>query len=137
AYMDTMLELRVQPTREAAIWFDEQLKVLRNNLEQAQARLAKYQSDKNIVSPDERMDTDNTRLLELSAELSRVQAQKVDLDTREKQAREFLGQGMTPDKIPDVIASPFIQGLRTEMLRGEARLQELSTRYGPNYPAVQ
>src|SRR5581483_7343480 len=70
AYMDTVLELRVMPTRQAALWFDEQLKVLRNNLEQAQARLARYQSDKNIVATDERLDTDNTRLMELSAELS-------------------------------------------------------------------
>jgi polysaccharide biosynthesis transport protein len=137
SYMDTVLELRVQPTRQAAVWFDDQLKILRNNLEQAQARLSKYQSDKNIVATDERMDTDNTRLLELSAELSRVQAQNVDLSTREKLAREALAQGGQGDKIPDIIASPFIQGLKTEMLRGEARLQELSTRYGPNYPAVQ
>jgi succinoglycan biosynthesis transport protein ExoP len=136
SYMDTVLELRVQPTRQAAIWFDEQLKVLRNNLEQAQSRLSKYQSDKNIIG-EGATDTDNTRLMELSGELSRVQAQKVDMDTREKQAREFLGQGMAADKIPDVIASPFIQGLKAEYLRGEARLQELSTRYGPNYPAVQ
>jgi len=137
AYMDTVLELRVMPTRQAAVWFDEQLKVLRNNLEQAQARLAKYQSDKNIVATDERMDTDNTRLLEMSAELSRVQGQSVDVASREKQAREFLAQGVAADKIPDIIANPFIQGLKAELLRGEGRLSELSTRYGPNYPAVQ
>ncbi|HEY6864701.1 MAG TPA: chain length determinant protein EpsF [Burkholderiales bacterium] len=137
AYMDTILELRVAPTRQAAVWFDDQLKVLRNNLEQAKGRLAKYQSDKNIVVTDERMDTDNTRLMELSAELSRVQAQAVDVTSREKQAREFLAQGVAADKIPDIIANPFIQGMKTELLRGEARLSELSTRYGPNYPAVQ
>src|SRR5581483_11011554 len=102
--MDTVLELRVMPTRQAALWFDEQLKVLRNNLEQAQARLARYQSDKNIVATDERLDTDNTRLMELSAELSRVQAQSVDVTTREKQAREFLAQGVAADKFPDIIA---------------------------------
>jgi protein tyrosine kinase modulator len=137
AYMDTVLELRVQPTREAALWFDDQLKTLRNNLEQAQARLSKYQSDKNIVATDERLDTDNTRLAEISAELSRVQAQNLDVTTREKQAREFLAEGVAADKIPDIIANPFIQGMKTELMRGESRLQELSTRYGPNYPAVQ
>src|SRR5438105_5006544 len=40
AYVDTMLELRVAPTRKAAAWFDEQLKGLRANLEDAQAKLA-------------------------------------------------------------------------------------------------
>jgi uncharacterized protein involved in exopolysaccharide biosynthesis len=40
AYVNTMLELRVAPTREAAAWFDEQLKSLRANLEDAQRKLS-------------------------------------------------------------------------------------------------
>jgi uncharacterized protein involved in exopolysaccharide biosynthesis len=40
AYIDTMLELRVAPTREAAEWFDEQLNGLRANLEDAQRKLS-------------------------------------------------------------------------------------------------
>lgn len=46
AYVDTMLELRVAPNREAAVWFDEQLKGLRANLESAQATLRAAQSAK-------------------------------------------------------------------------------------------
>ena len=39
AYVGTMLELRVAPNREAAAWFDEQLKSLRGSLEDAQGKL--------------------------------------------------------------------------------------------------
>jgi len=39
AYVDTMLELRVAPNREAAAWFDEQLKGLRAGVEEAQGKL--------------------------------------------------------------------------------------------------
>ncbi len=39
AYVGTMLELRVAPNREAAAWFDEQLKGLRGGLEDAQRKL--------------------------------------------------------------------------------------------------
>src|SRR5258705_1993614 len=39
AYIDTVLELRVEPAREAAAWFEEQLRSLRANL---QAKLADY-----------------------------------------------------------------------------------------------
>jgi len=39
AYIDTMLELRVEPAREAAEWFDEQLRTLRANL---QTKLREY-----------------------------------------------------------------------------------------------
>src|SRR5207302_8513690 len=38
AYVDTMLELRVAPTRKAAAWFGEQLNGLRANLQGAQAK---------------------------------------------------------------------------------------------------
>lgn len=39
AYNDTMLELRVAPTRQASAWFDQQLTSLRSNLEDAQRKL--------------------------------------------------------------------------------------------------
>ena len=41
AYVDTMLRLRTEPNKQASTWFNEQLKGLRINLEQAQKRLGK------------------------------------------------------------------------------------------------
>src|SRR5213592_3239771 len=43
AYMDTTVELRVEPTRQSATFLDEQTKTLRANLESAQTRLSKFQ----------------------------------------------------------------------------------------------
>src|SRR5258708_8765694 len=70
AYIDTMLELRVEPTRQAADWFDEQLKSLRANLEEAQAKLTDYHRRRGIVSADEHFYAENTRLGELSAQMA-------------------------------------------------------------------
>src|SRR6185295_14378454 len=53
AYQDTMLELRVEPNRQAATWFDEQLKTLRGDLEASQAKVTAYQRAHGIVSTDE------------------------------------------------------------------------------------
>ena len=58
-YIDTMLELRVEPTQRTATWFDEQLKGLRVNLEDAQAKLTEYQRQKKIVATDEKLDVGN------------------------------------------------------------------------------
>src|SRR6476469_2496838 len=46
AYMDTTLNLRVEPAKQASAWFDEQLKGLRSSLEEAQAKLAAFQREK-------------------------------------------------------------------------------------------
>jgi len=137
AYIDTMLELRVEPTRDAAAWFDEQLKTLRAHLEDAQTKLTDYHQRRGIVSADERVDDESTRLAVLSDQVVRAQEQTFQWKSREQQAREFLERSGSPDKLPDVLDNPFIQRLKENLLHGEAKLQELGTHYGPNYPQYQ
>ncbi|MGH8720639.1 MAG: Wzz/FepE/Etk N-terminal domain-containing protein, partial [Burkholderiales bacterium] len=137
AYLDTTLELRVEPTRQAAAWFDEQLKSLRVNLEEAQARLTDYHRLKGIVSADERGDIDTVRLGELSSQVARAQERRFEWETRLRQARAFLEAGAPLERVPEVLANPFIQRLKEDILHGEAKVQEMATQYGPNYPAFQ
>ncbi len=137
AFIETMLELRVEPTREAAAWFDEQLKTLRTNLEDAQAKLTDYHQRQGIVSVDEHSDAETTRLGVLSDQVARAQEQTFQWNRREQQAREFLKQGGSPDRVPDVLDNPFIQRLKGDLLHGEAKLQEMATQYGANHPQYQ
>ena len=133
AYMDITLALRVDPTRQAATWFDEQLKVLRKDFENAQNKLAAFQKEKGIVATDERVDVEQARLTELSTQA--LQAQNL---TYEAQSRSGMANRNTsPDTLPEVLGNPLVQALKTELLRAEAKLQELSTRLGPNHPQYQ
>lgn len=137
AYIATMLELRVAPARETAVWFDEQVKGLRANLEQAQARLTGLHQRENIVSADERLDVETARLQALSEEVVRAQGQVSQWASREQQAHKFLERGGSPEALPDVLDNPFIQRLKGDSLLAEARLQEAATQYGPNHPQYQ
>src|SRR5262245_35221875 len=137
AYIATMLELRVEPTRQAAAWFDEQLKSLRANLEDTQTRLTDYQKKQGIISADERYDVENARLSELSSQLVKAQEQAFDLDAREQQARDFLKRGASPDRLPDILSNVHIQKLKEELAHGESKLHELSAQYGANHPAYR
>ena len=121
AYVDTALKLRVEPTREAANWFSEQLKDLRKAFEEAQAKLNAYQREKGILATDERMDVESARLNELSSQTLQASAMS-------------YGQSRGT---PEVIANPLVQGLKAELLRGEAKLAEAATRLGPNHPQYQ
>jgi chain length determinant protein EpsF len=137
AYIDTMLELRVEPTRQAAAWYDEQLKSLRANLEDAQAKLTNYLQRKGIVSADERYDVDSTRLGALSDQVVKAQEQTFQWNAREREAAKFLKEGGSTDQLPDVLDNALIQKLKGELLLGEAKLQQLATQYGVNYPQYQ
>jgi chain length determinant protein EpsF len=137
AYLDTMLELRVEPTRQATAWYDEQLKSLRANLEDAQAKLTNYLQREGIVSADERLDVDSTRLGALSDQVVKAQEQTFQWNAREQQARESLKRSGSLDGLPDVLDNPYIQRLKADLHQGEAKLRELATQYGSNYPQYQ
>ncbi len=126
AYMDTSVELRIEPARQSATFLDEQIKHLRDNLEQAQARLSKYQQDNGIVATDERLDQESTRLAALIAELATAQAELVDASTRQRNSGSMLS--------PDVQQSPAVLGLKQQLAQAETKLSEISSIVGKNHP---
>lgn len=130
-YLDTTLELKVEPARQYASWFDERVKQLRDSFEKAQARLSDYQRVHGIVATDERLDIENARLAELSSQLTAVQAQRNDTSSRREQAAREA-----PELLPEVQQSPIVQGLKVDIARNEAKLKELEIRLGTNYPEV-
>ena len=137
AYTDVALQLRVEPTREAAVWFDEQLKELRNTLEQRQAKLTAYHQQKGLIASDERTDVESTRLSELSTQLVQAQNSSYDSGTRRRQAADFLAKGVSPETLPEILAQPFIQAIKVELVRSESKLSELASHLGPNHPQYQ
>ncbi len=134
AYMDTMLELRVQPTRQAAEWFDEQLKTLRGDLESAQARVTSYQREHGIVSADERLDVEQQRLAELSTQVLEAEQRTLMLRGREQEIRDAVTHGASVEQIPGAEASEQVVRMRMELLAGQSKLEMLATQYGERYP---
>jgi uncharacterized protein involved in exopolysaccharide biosynthesis len=86
AYVNTMLELRVAPTRAAAAWFDEQLKTLRANVEDAQAKLAqaKLTAQAKFAAHPERLPQvmDNPFIQQLKTEVLHGEAKLRELATQ-------------------------------------------------------
>ena len=134
AYLDTVLQLRTEPTREAAKWFDEQLKTLRTQVVQAQSRLNSYQKQKGILAEDARLDVESTRLAELSTQLIVARNATYDALSRYKQATEVVESGVSPEAIPDVLSNAHLNALKVDLSRVEGRLEQESAVLGPNHP---
>lgn len=128
AYLDINLALKTEPARIYAEWFDEQTKASRAKLEEAQARLSEYQQKAGIVSSDERVDYETTKLAEISSQLTTVQG-----DTTDSQSK----RGSRGDTVAEVMQSPLINGLKADVARQEAKVQEVSVRLGENHPERQ
>lgn len=131
AYITTTLELRVDPAKQFNAFFETQSKEARAALEAAQAKLSSYQREKGIIAADERLDVENARLAELSSQLVQIQAISGESSSRQAQA-----QGANGDRMQEVLNNPLIGGLKADLTRNEARLQELNSRLGENHPQV-
>lgn len=131
AYIQTSLELQVDPARRQVTWFEQQVSQLRDELVAAQSRLSKYQSDHGVLGVDAaRMDVENARLQEISNQLVAVQAQMFDANARSQQ----ITSSEQLDSLPDLLKNPAIQNLKSELARAESKLAEVSERYGVNHP---
>ncbi|NCT83615.1 MAG: chain length determinant protein EpsF [Comamonadaceae bacterium] len=131
AYLETNIEMRVEPARLYSSFFEQRAKEARDNLESAQSKLSEFQRDKGIVATEERLDVENARLNELSSQYVGLQSLASDSVSRQAAAR-----GATADRMQEVLNNPLIAGLKADQARLEARLQELTSKLGDRNPQV-
>ena len=136
SYLATVESLRAGPAKRDTKEFDERIRTLRAELEQAETKLANFQQKKGIVASDERLDLETGRLNELSAQLAMAQSHSAESQARQRQLREYLAGGRS-DAPGEVWASPVVQQLRGGIAEREAKLSDLSQRLGPNHPTYQ
>ncbi len=128
-YQKASVELKVEPMKKASVYFNEQIKQLRDNLEVVQGRLSKYQQDNGIVSVDNRLDVESTRLTDLSQQLVAAQGQLMEANSRQRMA-----QGKEANESPDVANTPLVQNLKLGLGNAESKLAEIDQRLGKNHP---
>jgi len=110
AYLETSIELRVDPAKQYSGFFTDQQKAARDALEAAQNKLSAFQKDKQS--------------------LVAIQQARVDATAR-------LGQTGNASQMSDVLGNGTVSGLKSELSSAELKLQELSARYGDRNPQVQ
>jgi len=127
SYIETSLDLRLEPAKQTAAWFDQQIIQLRQNLDVAQQKLTAYQREKGIVESDERLDVETRRMSELASQMVAAQSAAFDAGSRTRDSASM----------PEVINNPVVQGLKAQVSQGEGKLAELAKRVGVNHPDYQ
>ncbi len=130
AYIDTTLELRVDPAKQYSTFFDTRAKEARDALERAQAKLSKFQRDKGIIATDERFDVENARLIDLNSQFTAIQAVRSESVSRQAQA------ALTADRMQEVLNNASVVNFKADISRLETQLRVMNERLGENNPQV-
>jgi chain length determinant protein EpsF len=126
AYLDTLVELKVDPVSEYAKFYEERQKQVRSELQGAQERLSAFQQKRGIVVTNDRMDQEVTRLNSLETALGAALTEQADTSSR----RTAAGS----DASPDVISSAAVQSLKNELARAQLQLTEVAGKFGSSHP---
>jgi polysaccharide biosynthesis transport protein len=129
AYVEVNLDLRVAPARQFATFFEEQTQSAREQLERAQRALSAYQQATGITSADERLDFETAKLNETSSQLTGIQAQTTDSQSKRDRTQ--------PETLAEVMQSPLINGLKADIARLDAKRRESSINLGKNHPQTE
>ena len=130
AYVETTLDLRVEPARQYNKFFEERVGHLRETLATAQRRLSDFQRSSGIVTTDERFDSETARLNDLTTQLVTMQARASESSRRRNAAFAHS------DATPEALVSPIVVTLTNELSVEEGRLNELTQRLGSAHPNV-
>lgn len=131
AYQKVSIQLKAEPSRKASGYFADQVKGLRERLEQAQKRLSEYQGKHGIFDAESRLDVESARLAELSSQLVVAQAQAMEATSRQRQAQGGAASS------PDVMSNALVQNLRASLAMAEAKFADTAQKLDKNHPQYQ
>ena len=136
AYMQTNLDLSVEPARQQSTWYDEQIEQLRANVEIQQKKLSDFQQQTGYIANDKNLDIEFTRLAEISTSLVSAENRSYEGLTRQRQINN-LRLNQKQANLPEVLDNTLIQNLNADLARASVHLADLAKVLDRNHPEYQ
>lgn len=139
-YLKRNLDDHMEGTGRVTRWLATEMEGLKQQANDAQARLGRYQREHNLIetgpaSGPNGGQTDSLELDRLRINNEQVASAQADRIVREAKLR--LAESNDPDLVASVAPSSTLMSLRAELLSLTAQYSQLTTRYGSNFPRVR
>ena len=134
AYIDELLEMRMNASGYTVAWMSKKADEQRGELEAAEKALNAYMRRQDIVAIESSISVGPRRVTDISGKLTQAETRKEELRSVYAKLR-----GVTPEKalaIPVVSDHGVIQDIRRNMDRAEQTISENSKRYGRRHPEM-
>ena len=126
AYVQTQLQLKIDPARVYSQWFEAQIGDARRRLEGAQARLTRFQQARGLIGAG-RFDVEQAQLAALSQQLISAQSDAAQIGAK---AGSNVSQSASAQQ------SGLVAGIDGQIASKSAEVSQLRESLGPNHPMV-
>ncbi|WP_019173370.1 GumC family protein [Pseudaminobacter salicylatoxidans] len=136
-YLAASREAKLASNLDATDWLEPEIADLDKRVKDAEARVADFRSQSDLLIGQNNAVLATQQLAELSSELSRVRAGRASSEATAESMRKVLQQGGSIDALPEVLSSPLIQRLRERQVQLKADIADLSTTLLGNHPRIR
>lgn len=137
AFRQITRDFETNPATESIESSEELITELRTELESAQRRLSEYQQQTGIVTTDERLDVETTRLNELVQQRLEAEVAANVAQGRLESVEARASGDVTSIDVPSFSENSRVQELQRELSQQQTELAELSTTLGSNHPTIR
>lgn len=132
AYIEEMLEGRLQMTQTASQWLNERTKGLREKLEASEKALQEFRDRERLLDVKGVDSLASTEVGLASERLAEARRERIDKETIYNQVKS----ARSLEEVPALLVSPIVQQYKTTLTQAEAEVRELSQRYGARHPKM-
>jgi uncharacterized protein involved in exopolysaccharide biosynthesis/Mrp family chromosome partitioning ATPase len=137
AFLQLQGAAKSESNADATKWLEPEIEALRAKVREADAKVAAYRSNSDILIGQNNSVLATQQLSELSTELSRVRANRANAEAKAESVRAVLESGASIDSLPDLVASGLIQRLRERQVQLQSEIAELSTTMLDGHPRIK
>lgn len=137
-FIESQLEASMEMSMTAANWMNNRLGELRTKLKEAENRLQAFRESENLVDVDGVATISAAELSLTGDRMIDARRQRAEAESQYRQVQAMRGGGWGRlATVPAVLGHPLIQQFKADEAKAQARVEELSRRYGKLHPSME
>ena len=136
-FIESQLEATMDMSMTATNWMNNRLGELRTKLKDSEDRLQAFREAENLVDVDGVATISAAELSLTGDRMIDARRQRAEAESQYRQVQAMRSGGWERlATIPAVLGHPLIQQFKAEQAKAQAKVEELSKRYGPRHPSM-
>lgn len=136
-YLSLQSGAKLDSNSEATRWLEPEIANLREKVREAEAKVADYRSNSDLLLSSDNSNFATKQLNDLSTELARVRSERASAEARAEGVRTTLASGRDADTLNDVVGSQMIQRLKENEATIQGQIADLSTTLLDGHPRLK
>ncbi len=135
-HLEVQREAKFDTTRQEAVWLNERITNMREELERAETRVGAYRRDVGLIQGRDQISLTHQQIAEVNMQLIAARSTRAELEARLANLEELYASPEGVGSAAEVLNSDIVADLskqETEVLR---QIAELSAQYGEEHPAM-